>query len=131
MPAMVMLHETDPRDVLIDKVGDISDVEVFNNQVLCAVYERPEKTTGGIIITDSARDEDKTQGKVGLIVKLGPNAFNDPNHEWGFDGLDMKVGDWIYFRASDGWAITVNKKLCRILDDVNVRGRIQHPDQVW
>jgi co-chaperonin GroES (HSP10) len=131
MPAMVMLHERDPREVHFEKAGDLTDVEVFNNQVLVIVYERPEQTASRIIITETVREEDKTQGKVGLIAKLGPNAFKDPSGQWGFDGLDMQVGDWIYFRASDGWAITFNKKLCRILDDTNVRGRIQHPDQAW
>lgn len=131
MPAMAMIHNVDPREDHFAKAGNLSDVEVFNNQVLVVVYERPEKTVGGIIVPDSARDEDKTQGKVGLIAKLGPNAFKDPTGQWGFEGLDMQVGDWIYFRASDGWAITFNKKLCRILDDTNVRGRIQHPDQAW
>ena len=44
---------------------------------------------------------------------------------------DLGLNDWLFFRASDGWAITVNGVLCRILDDVNLRGRVQHPDQVW
>ena len=129
MPAMVMLHEKDPRDVLLDTVGDLDGLELFNNQVLCAVYERPKVTAGGIHLTDNYRDEDRTQGKVALIVKMGPQAFKDDTGRWKF--ADVKLHDWVYFRASDGWAITINKKLCRIVDDVDIRGRIQGPDQVW
>lgn len=133
MPAMVMLHEKDPRDELIDKIGDVSDFELFNNQVLCAVYIRPDRTRSGILLADSTRDEDRNQGKVGLVLKIGPNAFADDSGKWTWP-KDMAVGDWVYFRASDGWAITLNghkDNLCRILDDVDIRGRIQHPDQVW
>lgn len=130
MPAMVMVHENDPKEVLMNKLGDISDFEIFHTQVLCAVYQRPEKTRGGIIITDQSRDEDKSQGKVGLIVKMGDSALFDTTGKWSWpDG--MGLGDWVYYRASDGWAVTINGVLCRVLDDTNIRGRIQHPDQVW
>ena len=46
-------------------------------------------------------------------------------------GKTFNENDWVVFRPSDGWSITVNGVLCRILEDINVRGRIQHPDQVW
>ena len=133
MPAMLMVHERDPREALKDKIGPVDDFELFNNQVLCAVYIRPEKTRGGIMLPDSTRDEDKNQGKVGLVLKVGENAFKDSSGKWTWP-QDIGVGDWVYFRASDGWAITLNGQkdnLCRILDDVDIRGRIQHPDQVW
>ena len=130
MPAMVMQHDVDPKKDLLKKIGDIKDIEIYNNQILVAVYIRPEKTIGGIIIPDENRNEDKTQGKVGLVLKKGPDAFNDESGQW-FKDVKVKNNDWVIFRPSDGWTITVNKVVCRILDDVNVRGRIQHPDQVW
>ena len=129
MPAMVMVHERDPKQVILEKLGDISDFEIFHDAVLCVVYQRPEKTVGGIYLTDQNRDEDKTQGKVGLVVKVGSRAFKDDSGNWDFP--DIQIGDWVYYRASDGWAVTVNKSLCRVLTDTSVRGRIQHPDQVW
>ena len=65
------------REELRSAVGDLSGVEVFNTQVLVAVYIRPEKTSGGIIRPDSVREEDKYQGKVGLLLKKGRTAFID------------------------------------------------------
>lgn len=130
MSNIAMLHEKDPKAALLEQVGDISKVEVFNMQVLVAVYIRPEKTKSGIYLSDKARDEDRYQSKVGLIIKKGPTAFVDKDGEW-FSGLDIKEGDWIVFRPSDGWNITVNGTLCRMLDDMSVRARIEHPDQVW
>jgi len=131
MPYMVMAHETDPKDILKDAVGDLEDVEIFNNQVLAAIYVRPTKTKSGIFLTDNTVSEDRIQGKVGLVIKMGPKAFIDSTGEWFDASMDVDVGDWIVFRPSDGWSITVNDVLCRVIDDTNVRGRIQHPDAVW
>ena len=130
MSNIAMAHDTDPREHLQKEVGDLSGVEIFNMQVLVAVYIRPEKTKSGIILSDKTRDEDRFQSKVGLIVKKGPSAFVDDEGKW-FSGLDIKEGDWIVFRPSDGWNVTVNGTLCRMLDDMSIRGRISHPDQVW
>jgi co-chaperonin GroES (HSP10) len=130
MPAMIMEHQTDPAKALLDSVGDISNVEVFNNQLLVAVYIRPEKTKSGILLPGQTRDEDKYQSKVGLVLKKGPSAFEDTNGEW-FKDVDINVNDWIIMRSSDGWSITVNNVLCRMIDDMNVRGRVDHPDRVW
>jgi co-chaperonin GroES (HSP10) len=127
---MDMAHDTDPRNHILAQLGDLSTVELFHNQVLCAVYVRPEKTQSGIILPGSVRDEDKIQGKAALVVKKGPTAFQDPTGEW-FKDMDINLGDWVVFRASDGWSVTINKVLCRIVDDTNVRMRIQNPDQVW
>lgn len=130
MPYMLMDHEEDPAKPLLEQAGDLSSVEVFNNQLLVAVYVRPQKTKSGIILTDKTTDEDRYQSKVGLVLKKGPSAFNDNTGEW-FNGVEINEGDWIVFRPSDGWSVTVNGQLCRMIDDVNVRGRIDQPDRVW
>lgn len=130
MSSITMLHEKDPKKVLLEQVGGTSSIEIFNMQVLVAVYIRPEKTKGGLFLSDKSRDEDRYQSKVGLILKKGPTAFVDKDGEW-FSGLDINEGDWVVFRPSDGWNITINGTLCRMLDDMSVRARIAHPDQVW
>lgn len=130
MPYMVMQHEDDPAKPLWDQAGDLSSIEVFNNQLLVAVYVRPQKTKSGIYLTDKTTEEDRYQSKVGLVLKKGPSAFNDTTGEW-FNGVSINEGDWIVFRPSDGWSIVVNGQLCRMIDDVNIRGRIDHPDRVW
>ena len=127
---IAMLHEADPKEMLLKELGDISKVELLNTQVLVAVYIRPEKTKGGIIMAAKARDEDRHQSKVGLILKTGPSAFVDEDGKW-FSDLDLKAGDWIVFRPSDGWNIAVNGILCRMFDDTAIRARIPHPDSVY
>lgn len=130
MPAMVMSHDIDPRDALIQALGNLKDVDVFNAQILVATYIRPQKTKSGIFLTDKTTDEDRFQSKVGVIVKMGGSAFKDDTGVW-FQGIKFHVGDWVVHRASDGWSLTINNVLCRLLDDTAVRARIQHPDMVW
>jgi co-chaperonin GroES (HSP10) len=127
---IAMEHDVDPKKTLLKKLGNLENIEIFNNQILCAVYVRPEKTKGGIVLPEAYRSEDKVQGKVGLIVAMGSSAFVDETNTW-FVDCDVNLHDWIIFRPSDGWSITVNGVLCRILDDVDVRGRITHPDRAW
>jgi len=127
---IAMLHEADPKDVLLKELGDISGVELLNTQVLVAVYIRPEKTMGGIFIAAKTLDEDRYQSKVGLVIKTGPSAFVDEGGKW-FSNLDLKAGDWIVFRPSDGWDVTINGVLCRMFNDTAIRARIPHPDNVY
>jgi co-chaperonin GroES (HSP10) len=127
---IAMLHEADPKEKLLADLGDISKIELFNTNVLVAVYIRPEKTKGGIIMSSKSLDEDRYQSKVGLVVKTGPSAFVESDGKW-FNGLKIKVGDWLVFRPSDGWNITVNGVLCRMFDDASFKGRIPHPDNVY
>lgn len=138
MAGVAMTHVDDPKKTILEEVGDISLFELYNVQVLVGVYQRPEKTKGGIILTQNYRDEDNYQGKVGLILKIGPKAFDETAVEW-FDGKKLAVGDWVVFRPSDGWACTITGagskegkgKLCRIINDTLIKARIPHPDMVW
>lgn len=132
MPHMEMTHETDPAEALRAKIGDLSGFEVFHNEVVVAIYLRPEMTKGGIYLPEQHRDEDRFQSKVGLVLKMGPDAFNDDSGTW-FKGVNVKVGDWVWFRPSDGFSITLNGKdgLCRAIKDTSVRGVVPHPDMVW
>jgi co-chaperonin GroES (HSP10) len=130
MPFMTMDHSSDPKAGILKDIGDLSTIELFNNQVLVAVYVRPNKTKSGIYLPDATVAEDKIQGKVGLVVKKGPLAFVDASEQW-FTDIEVNEGDWVIFRPSDGWNISVNNMTCRILEDTAVRGKITSPDQVW
>jgi co-chaperonin GroES (HSP10) len=135
MSKAVALRNVDPAAEIYRSLGNISDVEVCSNQILVAVYIRPEKTAGGLILPDATRDEDKYQSKVGLIVKMGPDACL----EWR-DDAKFSVGDWIVFRVSDGWSLGIKNDaapsgssgvICRMLSDDSIRMRISHPERVW
>lgn len=130
MPALKMQHDTDPKAELLAQIGDLSGIELFHNQILVAVYIRPEKTKSGIILADVTRKEDEYQGKVGLVLKTGPLAFVDDTRN-SFSGQSVKAGDWIAFRTSDGWQLKIGGTLCRMLQDVDIKLRVPSPDFVF
>jgi co-chaperonin GroES (HSP10) len=127
---MKMAHDVDPKEDLLNSLGDLSEIEVFNNNVLVAIYIRPTKTKSGIILTDDTIDQDRFQGKVGLVVKMGESACVDPSDNW-FKGVKVELGDWVVFRPSDGWSMAFNGQPCRLMDDLVIRGRVKHPDMIW
>ncbi len=135
MPLMVMQHDNDPVNELMDKVGDLSGFDIFHNQILVAVYIRPEKTASGIYLSDNTRSEDRYQGKVGLLLKKGPTAF-EADGKWFTEDQKFEIGDWLVFRPSDTWQVTVKGTgrepvLCRMMDDIAVRGKVSGPDLAW
>lgn len=133
-PQMNMVHVRDPAEELFDKVGDLDEVEVPLNKVLIGIYLRPEKmkTKGGVefLLTDQTRDEDKYQGKAGLILKRGPMAFVDDDRVK-FNGFDPKPGDWVMFRPSTGLKFSMREVLCIIMTDTSVELTIPTPDMIF
>jgi len=127
---MKMAHDVDPKEELLNSLGDLSEIELFNNNILVAIYIRPTKTKSGIILTDDTIDQDRFQGKVGLVVKMGETACVDPSGNW-FKGVKVNLGDWVVFRPSDGWSMAYNGQPCRLMDDLVIRGRVKHPDAIW
>lgn len=108
----------DPKKAILGSIGDLTQEipSLFSGRVLIAIYIAPEKTQGGIILTNSAVKEDVWQGSVGLVVKKGKMAFKDDDtHQ--FHGQDVQVGDWVVFRPGDGKRIQLNGVDCRIIED--------------
>lgn len=138
MPAAQMLHEVDPKQAVLDRVGSLDNIEIFGNDILVAIYKRPSKTKSGIILTDNTLNEDIHQGKVGIVLKMGPAAYLD---EDGNRFRDIKEGDWCVFRPSDGWRVTLNTLRgnyskdntvdCRIISDLSIRARVSEPDSIY
>ena len=75
-------------------------------------------------LPDSHVKEDEYQSKIGLVLKKGGMAFVDEDNQW-FRDTKIELNDWIVFRPSDGWSVTINNNICRILDDTAVRGRVR------
>lgn len=133
MTALAAHHEIDPKQEIFDKIKKhINDIDIFHNSILLGIYERPERTKGGIILTEKFRNEDKFQGKAGLVLKLGPAVFkDDPTNGINFYGQKIEVGDWIGIMPSDGWPVTVGEVSCRVVRDTDVKLRIKAPDVVF
>ena len=124
-----MKHDADPKQEIMKELGDLSEIEIFNNEVLVAIYIRPEKTKGGILLTATTRKEDTYQSKVGLVIKAGNSAFEEDG-KW-FRGVSVQVGDWVLFRPSDGYEMQVGERRVRLFPDTAIRGKVLNPDLIW
>ncbi len=111
-------------------IGDLSQVEVMHNQILVGIWMRPEKTAGGIILTEKTVDEDKWQGKVGLVLKKGPMAFVSEGST-DFHDQNVNEGDWVIYRVSDGFSIDINGTHCRLIEDIHIKGRVTDPAVIY
>lgn len=127
---MRMAHDQDPAETITKEVGDLSQIDLFHNLILVGIYKRPEKTAGGIILTNKIQDEEIYQGTVGLVLKVGPNAFVDDAVNK-FNGMNVKPGDWIVFRTSDTQKTSINGTICRLLEDAHVKMRVPSPDTIY
>lgn len=130
----------DARTVLIDAIGadNIEGFEPFHNYVLVATYVRGDRTKSGIIIGgDRTRAEDRFQGKIGLVLLVGPTAFRG-RHKNSFGGITVKPGDWIMYRTSDAHEFFfVDKKLslegasARLIEDTLIMARVNDPETIY
>ena len=128
---------------ILDRIGDLSHVEIAQNEVLLAIYMRGEKTSGGIILPQNNLKEDRYQGKVALVLKIGSACqFIRTDEKTGRTyGLDIKLHDWVVVRPSDTWTLDVNSdpkacKLedfvpCRLAYDDSIRMRVTKPGVIW
>lgn len=120
---------SDPKKVIWDLVGDLSEIQVGGDQVLVGVYVRPEKTRGGIIRPDMNKEEDIWQGKVGLVLKWGQEAFQDTN-DYHFNGWKAEVNEWCIFKVGDTWIVKIRDCLCRMVRDVDIKMIVKDPTVV-
>jgi len=104
-------------------------------RIMVAQYVRPEKTKGGIILTDTTRKEDVYQGNVGLVLRLGNDAYRDveryPNGPW------CSEGDWVLWSSysTQGRRIEVSvpggkdKISIAFLNEDEILGTVSDPEQ--
>ena len=104
---------------IFNAIGDLSSQHLFSARVLVATYVRPEKTAGGVFLTQKEQQEDVYQGSVGLVLKKGPMAFQDSEGS-AFSGQNVEVGQWVVFRPGDAKRIQINNINCRIVEDTQI-----------
>lgn len=119
----------DPKTAIPKLVGNLDDIEVIGDMVLVGIYIRPEKTAGGIIRPTVNKQEDVWQGKVGLVLKWGPDAFTDPETGEPY-AQRAEVGDWCVFKVGDGWSLNINDYPCRLVRDSAIRLKVKDPNVI-
>lgn len=93
-------------------------VQPLNDRVLVLRVEREEKTAGGIIIPDTAKEKPQE----GKVVAVGPGKIND-------DGkrvpLEVKAGDKILFGKYAGTEIKIDGVEHLIMREDDILGIIE------
>lgn len=136
------IHVDDPKQVIWESCvnrhthkNELDNIELWGFYLLVGLYIRPAtRTHFGLEVPEDVVDDDRYQGKVGLVLKLGPRAFIDDLRDYPtrqFSGMRADADDWVVFRASDGLKVMVGDRECRLIPDSNIRARINHPDAVF
>lgn len=123
-------NSKDPKKDILKLVGDLGGVTVKWNRVLVATYIRPSKTPGGIIRPETNVAEDEWQGKVGLVLKMGPMAYVDDD-ETQFNGEAVNVGEWAVYSVGNARSININGYPCRIIKDSQIDMTTLDPGMIF
>lgn len=116
------------------KIGALDDYIVMGSSVLVATYIKPRKTAGGIILTEKAVDEDRWQGKVGLVLKMGEDAFKYTYTGAGaydYTGPKPEVGSYIAFHTSDAREVGIKGVSCKLIDASLIKLIVPDPDAIY
>lgn len=118
---------------LLKAIGDISDIEVLNDRILIAIYRHEGVTKGGIHTTVMTEDESDYQGKVGLVLKVGP-LVNAPGKDEA-RGAKITTGDWVVVSPSSGLSMHAGQhgssRMLRMLIEKDIHMRVKRPDAIW
>ena len=87
----------------------------LGDRVLVKRVEEEEKTKGGIIIPDSAKEKPQE----GEVVAVGPGARDDSGK---IQPLDVKAGDRILFGKWSGTEVKIDNEELLIMKESDVMG---------
>ena len=73
------------------------------------------KTKGGIILSDKTVQETQIAANVGLVLRVGPDAYNDPSRFP--NGAWCKKNDWVIFAKYAGSRLNIEGGELRLLND--------------
>lgn len=125
----------DPKEAIMGRIGEWLDrIDIGGQDVLIAIYEpSPEAKVRGFRLPDKTRDEYHFQGITGLVLKLGPHAFNtEKTCNW-FENRDHepnnpKPGDWVVFDIKDTKQFYIRTQLVRVIPAQYIVLRVPIPD---
>ena len=87
----------------------------LHDRVLIKVLDSEEKTSGGIIIPDTAKEKPQE----GEVVAVGPGALNDVGK---LTPMDVKVGDIVLFGKWSGTEVKIDGKEYSIMKESDIMG---------
>jgi co-chaperonin GroES (HSP10) len=97
-------------------------------RLLVLPFSPREKTKGGILIAQESLDKLRIATNCGYVLEMGPLAYHDrekfPTGPW------CKKGQWVIFARYAGSRLPIEGGEVRILNDDEVLGTIENPENV-
>tara|TARA_R110002110_G_scaffold12667_2_gene59907 strand:+ start:84 stop:554 length:471 start_codon:yes stop_codon:yes gene_type:complete len=97
-------------------------------RLLVLPYAGPEKTKGGLYLSDTTQDTIQMTTVCAYVLKVGDQAYKDeskfPNGPW------CKKGDWIIFGRYAGSRFKIEGGEVRILNDDEIIAKINNPEDI-
>ena len=90
----------------------------LQDRVLVRRIEQEEKTLGGIIIPDTAKEKPME----GEVIAAGPGARGDDGK---LNPLDVKVGDRVLFGKWSGTEIKIDGEELMIMKEADIMGHFE------
>ena len=87
----------------------------LHDRVLIKVLESEQKTAGGIIIPDSAKEKPQE----GEVVAVGPGARSEDGK---ISPMDVKVGDIVLFGKWSGTEVKIDNTEYSIMKESDIMG---------
>ena len=91
----------------------------LHDRVVVRRLEQEEKTAGGIIIPDTAKEKPQE----GEVIAVGPGARGDDGQ---IHPLDVKAGDRILFGKWSGTEVKLDGEELIIMKESDVMGVLEH-----
>ncbi len=93
-------------------------IKPLNDRILVKRLEAEEKTKGGIILPDTAKEKPKE----GEVIAVGPGKMLDSGKR---QALELKKGDKIIFESYAGTEIKIEGKEYLLMKEDDVLGIIE------
>ena len=87
----------------------------LHDRVLIKELDSDEKTAGGIIIPDTAKEKPQE----GEVIAVGPGAKNEAGK---LMPMDVKVGDFVLFGKWSGTEVKIDGKEYSIMKESDIMG---------
>ncbi|MFZ4640252.1 MAG: co-chaperone GroES [Nodosilinea sp.] len=91
----------------------VSTVKPLGDRILVKVSEAEEKTAGGILLPDTAKEKPQ----VGEVVQVGPGKRND---DGAYQVLEVKVGDRVLYSKYAGTDIKLGSEEYVLLREADI-----------
>ena len=91
-------------------------------------YRGAEKTKGGILLAEETQKKTQLATVCGYVLKVGDLAYGDPDKF--ARGPWCQQGDWVIFGRYAGSRIQIDGGEIRILNDDEIIGRVNDPEDI-